>query len=405
MSRLSGVRRPGSANGSLATLDFESATPDVPKHEQLRAHLAEQVASGQLQPGDALPAEVEIAESMGVARSTVRQALAALERDGLIRRVHGKGTFVHEQAPKATRRGLDLFALVLPETQTGFYPALQRSFEEESARTHHQMLVCCTNNNVDRQANVILQLLDKQVGGVAIVPAVNPPTPPYQIRQLQKQGIPVVFCHRRVEGVNAPVLAIPYEQVGQLAGEAMVEHGHRRVAFFALQQSLSGQAYEAGVRQAVEAAGGELPAEFVHCGSGDWKELHQAEPEIEQALSAMLSAAQRPTAIFATFDSLAEMIYLLLNRLGWRVPEDVSIVGVGGTMRHGALQRRLTSVTVNEVHIAHQAAQLLDQMRQPGASLEMNQTEIIPIGLSDGETLGKAPKATSRPAGKPRNPS
>ena len=41
----------------------------------------------------------------------------------------------------------------------------------------------------------------------------------------------MVFCHRRVEGIAAPLLAIPFHEVGRLAGQALAERGHRRVAF------------------------------------------------------------------------------------------------------------------------------------------------------------------------------
>ncbi len=218
-----------------------------PKYERLRQFIVEEVLAGRLKPGDMLPTEQQLAGSYDVARSTVRQALAALERDGLIQRIQGKGTFIHDEAPVQVRHDLDVFALVLPETQSGFYPSLQRSFDEAAGLVHHQILVCQSNNNLDRQGNVILQLIDKEVAGVAIVPVTAPATPVYQIRQIQKAGIPVVFCHRRVEGIRAPLLAIPFREVGRLAGQALVERGHRRVAFFALHRSEPSVGYLEGL--------------------------------------------------------------------------------------------------------------------------------------------------------------
>lgn len=44
------------------------------------------VVSGELQPGDKLPPEVEIATSLGVSRMTLRQALSAVEAKGFIDR-------------------------------------------------------------------------------------------------------------------------------------------------------------------------------------------------------------------------------------------------------------------------------------------------------------------------------
>jgi GntR family transcriptional regulator len=49
--------------------------------------------------GDPLPSEPRLAKEFGVARMTVRAALAGLERDGRIERVPGKGTFVRKPAP------------------------------------------------------------------------------------------------------------------------------------------------------------------------------------------------------------------------------------------------------------------------------------------------------------------
>lgn len=62
---------------------------------ELRARLAG------AQPGDALPAESVLAEEFGVARMTMRAALNALEADGLIERIQGRGTFVRQRpAPR-----------------------------------------------------------------------------------------------------------------------------------------------------------------------------------------------------------------------------------------------------------------------------------------------------------------
>ena len=267
------------------------------------------------------------------------------------------------------------------------------SFEEAAGRVHNQILVCQSNNSLDRQGDAILQLIDKDVAGVAIVPVTAPPTPVYQIRQVQKAGIPVVFCHRRVDGVRAPLLAIPFREVGRLAGRALAERGHRRVAFFTTHRSESSLAYLSGLRDVIPA--GDRPAEpnvFFSPESPTDPEVH--EPELLEALTAVVNHRERPTAIFTSFDSAAEMIYLLLLRLGLRVPEDISLIGFGGVMRGTAILRCITSVTVDETQIGHRAVELLDSMRRHELPLDYNEVFVMPIGLSDGQTLGPAPRKT-----------
>ncbi len=377
---------------SLRHLDLHQGEHAHPKHERLKSYLLAELTAGRLRPGQALPSEQRLADVLRIARTTVRQALAGLEHDGLIRRVQGKGTFVDEQVRRRLCRGLDVFALVVPATRTGYYPSLQHGFETACKKVHNQMIVCCTENDLAKQGDLVLQLLDKEVGGVAIVPAPSGATPPYQIRQLRERGIPVVYCHRRVERVQAPLLAIPFRQVGRLAGKALLEHGHRRVAFLAGQRSDATEAYAAGLREAMQSGGGNLPEEFVYFGDPGCREIAQQEKAILPVLRQMCQMADRPTGIMASFDSEAELIYLLLGQLGLKVPEDISRVGFGGRWREGAILRRLTSVTVDEAELGRRAAELLHEMRIGDRPLDDAEEVVMPLRLAEGQTLGPAPE-------------
>jgi DNA-binding GntR family transcriptional regulator len=63
---------------------------------QVADDLTADIRSGELPPGARLPSEVELAEIYGVARVTIRRAVAELRKDGLVVVVHGRGTFVRE---------------------------------------------------------------------------------------------------------------------------------------------------------------------------------------------------------------------------------------------------------------------------------------------------------------------
>jgi GntR family phosphonate transport system transcriptional regulator len=63
---------------------------------QIQHQLEAQIESGRFKPGDRLPTEFELAESLDVNRHTVRRALSEMEEKGLLRVEQGRGTFVHE---------------------------------------------------------------------------------------------------------------------------------------------------------------------------------------------------------------------------------------------------------------------------------------------------------------------
>jgi len=387
---------------ALPEVCLKRAAPSPLKYEALKERFVRKMEEGELSPGEPLPTEQSLAESLGVARSTVRRAMASLEQDGLITRTQGKGTFVHESVKQRLqkKRGSGLFALLVPQTQAGFYPSLLHGFETASGDKHHQTIFCSTEDSLDKQGNAILQLLDKEVAGVAMVPiggAVS--TPAYQVRQLQNRGIPVVFCHRGVEGVVAPLITFDAEGVGRIAGQTLLGQGHKRVAYFGRNPGGMVRAYRDGFCQSLEASGIDLPESRVFIAGAEGSDRSHVNPEsdssdheegVARALQEMLDRPDRPTAIFTSFDAEAELLYLLLTQLGLRVPEDISLVGFGGAQRDGALANRLTSVTVDEATLGRRAAELLEEIASGRRSMEDSETITMPLGLSAGQTVGPA---------------
>lgn len=78
----------------------------IPLYYQLAEVIEEQIATGELRPGDRLPAERDLAQQAGISRMTARQALNYLAERGAIDVRHGVGTFVAQ--PKLTSDPLHL---------------------------------------------------------------------------------------------------------------------------------------------------------------------------------------------------------------------------------------------------------------------------------------------------------
>jgi GntR family transcriptional regulator len=99
------VTSPSASSASFADRlgPFDLDEGDGTLYRQIADLLAAAIADGRLLPGDRLPAERDLGPDLGVSRDTVRQALAELQRRGLVNRTVGRtgGTFVAE--PKLYR--------------------------------------------------------------------------------------------------------------------------------------------------------------------------------------------------------------------------------------------------------------------------------------------------------------
>lgn len=103
----------------------------VPLYMQIKEILRARILDGTYRAHEQMPSEAEMTHAFGVSRITVRQALGDLQKEGLLFKIHGKGTYVTK--PKAyqnvtrlqgfgeamTPRGYETFARVLNMREVG----------------------------------------------------------------------------------------------------------------------------------------------------------------------------------------------------------------------------------------------------------------------------------------------
>ena len=63
-------------------------------YEQVIEQIKSKIKSGEIKKGDRLPSEREMAESIGVSRASVREAIRALEVVGLVESRQGAGNYI-----------------------------------------------------------------------------------------------------------------------------------------------------------------------------------------------------------------------------------------------------------------------------------------------------------------------
>ena len=64
------------------------------KKDWISSTLRKKILDGDYPAGEALPGELVLKKAFSVARETLRGALSVLEQEGLLERIHGKGTYV-----------------------------------------------------------------------------------------------------------------------------------------------------------------------------------------------------------------------------------------------------------------------------------------------------------------------
>lgn len=110
-----------------ATINRPAATASL--YAQIVDNLLERIESGELVPGDRLPSERDLSETLGVNRLTLRRALRVLESRGLLLRRQGAGTYI--AAPKIERPAGRLVSFTRGMQQRGLIPGAKMILFEE----------------------------------------------------------------------------------------------------------------------------------------------------------------------------------------------------------------------------------------------------------------------------------
>ncbi len=76
-----------------------STIPPRARYQQIADQLREAIQRGDYAPGDPIPSETQLVEKYGLSRPTIRQAIAILRAEGLLRVEHGRGAFVRQRPP------------------------------------------------------------------------------------------------------------------------------------------------------------------------------------------------------------------------------------------------------------------------------------------------------------------
>lgn len=344
------------------------------KCEKLAHDLRDQIARGELKPGDRLPSLVEMRSEHALSRTTVDRVHRLLEQDGLIVREQGRGTFVAQTHSPSTMTGLIGFCgWGFRETpRTPYWTHLLDGIQEMAVRENK---------------GILLLDYDSEFGWDKVDGVLTSDVP----RNEQIVGLPhVELMYARTD--TASVIADDYHGA-QIATEYLMGLGHRRIGCLIKVDSALGKRRVSGYRDALQSAGIDPDPAWVRpfgqVGYPD-PEFRERSRRIMQSWLAGEWRASGITALLAQNDLAAMGIMDALQEAGINVPGEVSVVGFDSTEICDLVSPRLTSVQVPLREIGAMGMEILLRQIQTGRST--NSVTMLPTQLQVRESTGEAPR-------------
>ena len=210
------------------------------KSEEIKSWLLGEIKRGVFDKDSPLPGDLELMNRFGVSRGTVRMALFELQRQGLIKRRRGKGTFLSRQGVR--RSGV--IGLLFPEFDTcEYFKNVERELVSYGKRLGYEIDVrkCVVDKSHDVAAEMSKEaraLADGHVEGVIFRPLIDEKY--MEINQkvakiFAEAEKPVVLFDSDVEKKPRcgafDIVAVNNINAGRAVAEYLIANGRKRIAF------------------------------------------------------------------------------------------------------------------------------------------------------------------------------
>ncbi|HEX3046951.1 MAG TPA: GntR family transcriptional regulator [Bacillota bacterium] len=327
----------------------------APKYHQLKEYLKKAIMEGKFAPEEQLPSENQMAREHKLSRHTVRQALGELENEGLVYREQGRGTFC------SINRGTANSNIVLLTTYISDYifPEIIKGIEEILSISGRNLILANTNNDKNKEAQILENILKQEVAGFIIEPTKSAyeNTNLRYFLEIERRNIPYIMIHAVYPGLDPAQLILEDEKGEYLITQYLLQLGHRQIAGLFKTDDLQGVKRQTGYFNAMADYKVDINPEFI--GIFETEQYNSYPYYFTQNL---LRKSNRPTAIVCYNDIVALKALEAIRDAGLRVPEDLSLVGYDDSSLAVATEVKLTTVKHPQIELGHQAGRLILEM-------------------------------------------
>lgn len=302
----------------------------------------------------------DIARSLGVSVATVSRALKdspriSEEKRKLIQQYARDHNFlpnvIAESLRKTRVQPVKIIGVIVPQFIHYYFASILTGIEEEASRRGYRIMVAQSGEKYEREVQICNSFYANKCCGIIVSQAKN--TTKYDhFQKLIDLGIPLVFYDRICTGVDASRVVVDDYMGAFTAVTHLIDTGCKRIAFYGMPESMeiNKNRYN-GYRDALLKNGLEPNPE--------WVKVCDNRADAEVITPEILKEDDHPDAFFAINDDTAIGILYSAKRMGFKIPDDISICGFTNGNRAIACDPMLTTVEQRGVLVGEEAANIL----------------------------------------------
>lgn len=345
------------------------------KYYKLKEYLKEEILMGRIKPGEQIPSESTLAEMFSISRHTVRKAISMLINEGYLQSEHGRGTYCLDRSKK--RSDSRIIGVVTTYISEYIFPKVIQGIDSVLSKNGYSIILKNTNNDTVKERSCLEDMLERNVEGLIIEPTKSALFSPNLelYNALDKHNIPYVFIHGYYQKLEDKPRVILDDAAGMYAAvRYLAELGHKNIAGIFKADDIQGLNRHKGYARALADSGLRYNPDWVV-----WFHTEDKEIKPVNEIKALIRPDFGIDAVACYNDEIAFMVFQLVEGMGLKVPDDISITGFDDSYLSANCPVKLTTVTHPKEKLGEMAAELLLQMLKNKGQGELStRNEIMP---------------------------
>jgi GntR family transcriptional regulator of arabinose operon len=344
-----------------------------PKYQQLKKYLLEEILMDRIKPNEQIPSENELAEKFSLSRQTVRKAISILVNEGYLYSEHGRGTYCKDRRRKRKEGGN--IAVIATQISDYIFPRLIQGIDNVVHNHGFSIFLKNTENNAEREAYCLEEMLKKSVEGLIIEPTMSA-LYPQNIKYYEafdKNRIPYVFihgCYRSME--DRPCVAVDDVAGMYKIVEYLLKLGHKSIIGIFKADEIQGLSRHIGYAKALASYGILYdPDKVVWFFNEDKDTMPYA------AIRKLLDAGVSFDAVTCYNDQVAYRVVHVLQDAGLAVPSDISVTGFDDSYLAVSCPVKLTTMNHPKEKLGEAAAEMLFRVIESNSISNIAEKKII----------------------------
>ncbi|MGI6009867.1 MAG: LacI family DNA-binding transcriptional regulator [Ruminococcus sp.] len=259
--------------------------------------------------------------------------------------------------------------VVVPDITNPYFPMLVKGIQDRLQLEGFNVFLCNSNSDPRTEIECVRTLLASHVRGIIMDPLSDNS---YKKLRYIDDRIPVIFTSNIPKGASANYITIDNYAAAQMATEYLISLGHVNIAY------IGGNEETDTYHMRFSGYCDTIKKHFSNINSSL---IIKVFPSREAGFKAAqkLMSKRRPTAFFASNDSLALGILEYLWKQGYDIPHDISVIGVDDIEYASFPKINLTTVEEPRYQLGQTAAQtMLDLIEATDPIIDPVQTILQP---------------------------